>query len=35
MERLKFYNVDDKYIEYLYSIDNRVPFNKNNKRPYI
>lgn len=35
MERLKFYNVDDEYIEYLYSIDNRVPFNKNSKRPYI
>lgn len=35
MGRLKFYNVDDEYIEYLYSIDNRVPFNKNNKRPYI
>lgn len=35
MGRLKFYNVDDEYIEYLYSIDNRVPFNKNSKRPYI
>lgn len=35
MERLKFYNIDDKYIEYLYQFDNKVPFNKNSKRPYI
>ena len=35
MERLKFYNIEDKYIEYLYQFDNKVPYNKNNKRPYI
>ena len=35
MERLKFYNIDDEYIKYLYQFDNKVPFNKNNKRPYI
>lgn len=35
MERLKFYNVDDKYIQYLYEFDKKVPFNKNSKRPYI
>lgn len=35
MERLKFYNIDDKYIEYLYQFDKKVPYNKNNKRPYI
>lgn len=35
MERLKFYNIDDKYINYLYQFDNKVPYNKNNKRPYI
>ncbi len=35
MNRLKFYNIDDKYIEYLYNFDKRVPFNKNGKRPYI
>ena len=35
MDRLKFYNIDDKYIEYLYQFDKKVPFNKNSKRPYI
>lgn len=35
MGRLKFYNIDDQYIEYLYQFDNKVPFNKNSKRPYI
>lgn len=35
MERLKFYNIDDKYVEYLYRVDKKVPFNKNAKRPYI
>lgn len=35
MKRLQFYNVDDKYIEYLYNFDNKVPYNKNSKRPYI
>ena len=35
MEKLKFYNIDDKYIEYLYQFDAKVPFNKNSKRPYI
>lgn len=35
MDRLKFYNIDDKYISYLYNFDNKVPFNKNSKRPYI
>lgn len=35
MERLKFYNIDDEYIKYLYEFDKKVPFNKNSKRPYI
>lgn len=35
MERLKFYNIDDEYIEYLYQFDKKVPFNKHSKRPYI
>lgn len=35
MERLKFYNIDDEYISYLYQFDIRVPYNKNSKRPYI
>lgn len=35
MKRLKFYNIDDKYIEYLYYFDKKVPYNKNKRRPYI
>ena len=35
MERLKFYHIDDDYIKYLYQFDIRVPFNKNNRIPYI
>lgn len=35
MNKLKFYNINDKYIEYLYNFDKRVPYNKNSKRPYI
>lgn len=35
MERLKFYNINGEYIEYLYQFDNKVPYNKNSKRPYI
>lgn len=35
MDRLKFYNIDDKYIDYLYQFDDKVPYNKNQKRPYI
>ncbi len=35
MKRLKFYNIDDNYIEFLHSFDNKVPYNKKNRRPYI
>ena len=35
MNRLKFYNVNDKYIRYLHSFDIKVPFNKNQNRPYV
>ena len=35
MERLKFYNIDEEYITYLYEFDKKVPFNKDSKRPYI
>ena len=31
MDRLKFYNIDDKYIEYLYQFDKKVQFNKNSQ----
>lgn len=35
MDRLKFYNIDNEYINYLYQFDNKVPYNKEQKRPYI
>ena len=35
MERLQFYHISNKYIEYLHQFDDKVPFNKNGKRPYI
>lgn len=35
MENLKIYRVEDKYIRYLHSIDNKVQYNKNAKRPYV
>ena len=35
MKRLHFYNIKDEYIKYLYEFDNKVPFNKQCKRPYI
>lgn len=35
MERLRIYKISDKYVNYLHSVDNRVQFNKNAKRPYV
>ena len=35
MERLRIYKISDKYIHYLHSIDNKVQYNKNAKRPYV
>ena len=35
MENLKIYRVEDKYIRYLHSIDDKVQHNKNAKRPYF
>ena len=34
-ETLKFYIVDDEYIEYLKEFDTHVSWNKEQKRPYI
>lgn len=34
-ETLKFYVVDDKYIEYISEFDSHVSWNKEQKRPYI
>ena len=32
---LKIYYLDENYINYLRKYDNRVAYNKNQKRPYI
>lgn len=35
MEALRIYKVNDGYIRYLHSRDNKVQYNKNAKRPYV
>ncbi len=35
MKNLKIYILDTKYINYLRKYDERVPYNKNNTRPYV
>lgn len=35
MNKLRFYHVAEKYINYLHSIDHRVQYNKGQSRPYI
>lgn len=35
METLRIYRIDDKYINYLKSRDNRVQNNKSKRRPYV
>lgn len=35
MENLKLYRIEEKYINYLKSRDNRVQNNKDQKRPYV
>lgn len=34
-DRLKFYKISDRYIEYLSKFDKHVSWNKEQKRPYI
>ena len=34
-ETLKFYTIDEEYIEYLSKFDEHVSWNKEQKRPYI
>lgn len=34
-DRVKFYKISDKYIEYLSKFDKHVSWNKEQKRPYI
>lgn len=35
MSKLRFYRIHEGYIEFLHSIDNRVQFNKGERRPYV
>ena len=35
MESLKIYRIQEKYIRFLQSRDNRVPYNKRSSRPYV
>lgn len=35
MAKFKFYHIQEKYINYLHSIDNRVQMNKGEHRPYV
>lgn len=35
MERLRIYKIQDKYVRYLNSKDNKVQYNKGAKRPYV
>lgn len=35
MEALRIYRIEDKYIHYLKSRDDRVQYNKNKRRPYV
>ena len=35
MKALRIYKVNDGYIRYLHSRDNKVQYNKNAKRPYV
>ena len=35
MSKFKFVHVSEKYIKYLHSVDNRVQFNKDQRRPYV
>lgn len=35
MESLKIYRIEDKYVRFLKSRDNRVQDNKNRRRPYV
>lgn len=35
MDELRFFRIDDGYIEFLHLMDKRVQFNKNSRRPYI
>lgn len=35
MGKFRFYHIDEHYIRFLHSLDNRVQHNKGQRRPYI
>lgn len=35
MSNFRFYHISEKYIRYLHSADNKVAYNKNERRPYV
>ena len=35
MAKLRFYRIQDGYVDFLHKIDHRVQLNKNQKRPYV
>lgn len=35
METLRIYRISDHYVRFLHDTDNRVQFNKGNRRPYV
>lgn len=35
MKGLKLFRISDKYVQYLYTFDSKVPYNKSQSRPYV
>lgn len=35
MGKFQFYHINEHYISYLHNVDNRVQYNKGQRRPYI
>ena len=35
MGKFQFYHINEHYVSYLHSIDNRVQYNKGQRRPYV
>ena len=35
MDNLRIYRIREGFVEYLHNIDNRVQFNKEERRPYV
>ncbi|PHU34406.1 type III toxin-antitoxin system ToxN/AbiQ family toxin [Pseudobutyrivibrio ruminis] len=35
MSKFRFYHINEHYVSYLHSVDNKVQFNKGQRRPYL